>query len=115
MAFFHTLRWFAAGVAVTPLVEYAWHAWIGHGKRADPSHDTHLEHHKSASRPVETWKEMGENAPRIGGALVALNAALAPLVGWGRSVPFSAGLAAGYVCTTLYHARMHRRAPRTRY
>jgi sterol desaturase/sphingolipid hydroxylase (fatty acid hydroxylase superfamily) len=105
----------AAGLALTPVLEYAWHAWIAHGKRADVTREAHLEHHRTASEVVEPWTEMRENAGRVAGTLLAVNGLLAPAIGLACSVPLTAGLAAGYVATTLYHARMHRRPPRGRY
>jgi hypothetical protein len=104
--------WAAAGLAVTPLVEYAWHRWVAHGQRPDPSREGHLEHHRTARDVVAPWTEIGENAPRLAGVFGGLNVVLGAAIGLSRSLPLTAGLAGGYALTTLYHAEMHRRGPR---
>src|SRR5690606_35087736 len=48
-------------------------------------------------------------------ALAGVNVVLAPVLGLRRTLPLTAGLAAGYVAVNLYHAEMHHRAPRGRY
>lgn len=109
------LRSFVAGLAVTPALEYAWHAYIAHGKREDPTRTSHLEHHRDANIAKDPWEEMRENAGRLAKTLLGVNVAAGALLGLRRSLPLSAGLLAGYAFTTLYHARMHERAPRTAY
>lgn len=106
---------FTAGLGVTPLLEYAWHAWVAHGHRPDVTRDEHLEHHRTAYTVRDPWEEMGANALRVVGSVIAVNALLAPLLGLRRTVPLGVGLALGYAASTLYHAQMHERAPRTRY
>jgi sterol desaturase/sphingolipid hydroxylase (fatty acid hydroxylase superfamily) len=115
MRLFRSLSWTGVGLAVTPLLEYAWHAWIAHGKRPDPTREAHLEHHRTACMVQDPWEEMRENAPLIGRTLLGVNLALAPFLGLSRTLPLSAGLVAGYAFTTLYHAEMHLRGPRSAY
>lgn len=110
-----SLRWFGAGLVATPFLEYAWHAWIGHGKADHYSGADHRDHHKTASLPKDPWEEIGENISEVGRSVLALSGALSPIVGQSRALPLAVGLAAGYVGTTLYHARMHIRGPKTRY
>lgn len=109
------MKWAIGGLALTPFLEYAWHAWIGHGKRPNSTREEHLKHHYEAHTVKDPWQEIGENTGRIVGTLLALNAAVGPFVGLKRTIPLSAGLALGYALTTLYHAQMHQRAPKTPY
>ncbi len=106
---------FSVGVGVAPFLEYLWHSRVGHGGVKHPSGEAHRDHHKTASTVRDPWEEIGENAPMLGQALAAVSAVLTPFVGARRSVPFSAGLAAGYAFSTWYHARMHIRGPLNRY
>ena len=110
-----TLGYTAAALAVTPILEYGWHHLIAHGRRADPTRETHLEHHRSAYTVMNPWEEMRENAPVVGGAILAVTAGLGLLLGARRAIAAGAGLAAGYALTTVYHAKMHERGPRTAY
>jgi sterol desaturase/sphingolipid hydroxylase (fatty acid hydroxylase superfamily) len=106
---------FSVGFAVTPLLEYLWHARVGHGRVDHASGEAHRGHHKTASTVRDPWEEMGENAPLIARTLAAISAVLTPFVGARPSLSFSAGLASGYVFSTWYHARMHLRGPEGRY
>jgi sterol desaturase/sphingolipid hydroxylase (fatty acid hydroxylase superfamily) len=105
----------AAGFAAAHVLESAWHRFIAHGKRPDPTRTGHLEHHRRACEPVDVWTEIGEHAGRAAKTLGVMNLVLAPVLGLRATVPFTAGLAAGLVAVNLYHARMHRRAPQSRY
>ncbi len=109
------LSWFAAGAAVTPLLEHVWHARVAHGRLPHPSRELHLEHHRTANTVVDPWVEMRDNARHVGLALLGVNVVLAPFLGLRRTVPLSVGLLGGYMFSTLYHAQMHERAPRSRY
>lgn len=115
MSLLRTVLWTGAGVAAAHLLEPAWHRFIAHGKRPDPTRTGHLEHHRLASEPVDVWGEIREHGGRLAGALVGAQVVLAPLLGLRRSAPLAAGLAAGFAAVSFYHARMHRRAPRGRY
>lgn len=115
MSMLRALGWFSAGLAATPLFEYLWHAQVAHGRSKHVSRESHLDHHRTAYTVQDPWQEMGENAPLVGRSLAAVGLGLGVLIGLERSVPLAAGLAAGYVLTTLYHARMHVRAPASRY
>ena len=123
MSLLGTLRWTAAGLAATPLLEWAWHAFVAHGggggggggKAKHATGEAHLDHHRTAFTVQDPWEEMRDNAPLIGRTLLAAQAALVPLFGARRSLPVAAGLLAGYAFTTVYHAKMHQRAPRSRY
>lgn len=110
-----SLAWFSGGLALTPFLEYAWHAWIAHGKRADPTRDEHLKHHREAFTVKDPWQEIRENLTRVLGSALAINVLGGPLLGLRRTLPLSTGLVLGYMLTTLYHAQMHQRAPRTPY
>jgi hypothetical protein len=83
--------WAAAGLAVTPLVEYAWHRWVAHGRRPDPSREGHLEHHRTARDVVAPWTEIGENTPRLAGVFGGLDVVLGAAIGLSRSLPLTAG------------------------
>lgn len=114
------VAWTGVGLALTPLLEYGWHAWIGHrrGTQKNPmfkSRDLHLEHHRTAAEDARPWREIRENLPGLGLGLAVVNAALGPWLGFRRTVPISIGLVSGYVLVTLYHAQMHERGPRTAY
>jgi sterol desaturase/sphingolipid hydroxylase (fatty acid hydroxylase superfamily) len=100
---------------VSPFLEYAWHSRVAHGKRPHVTRDSHLEHHRTAYDVLDPWVEMRENAGRVARTLVVVNGVLAPIIGLASSLAVSAGLVGGYIGSTLYHAQMHRRAPRTRY
>lgn len=115
MGLLASVAWVSVAFAAAHVLESAWHRFIAHGKRPDPSRTGHLEHHRIAAEPVEVWREMRENAGRVALSLVVVSLALAPLIGAGASLSVTAGLAAGFVSVNLYHARMHRRAPRSRY
>lgn len=115
MGLLRTATWAATGFAAAYVLESAWHRFIAHGKRADPTRSGHLEHHRVAAQPVDVWSEIRENAARVGKTLVVTNLVLAPLLGLRRAVPLTLGLTAGFVAVNYYHARMHARAPRTRY
>jgi sterol desaturase/sphingolipid hydroxylase (fatty acid hydroxylase superfamily) len=115
MGLLRTIGWASAGFAAAHLLESAWHRWIAHGKRPDPTRTGHLEHHRLASEPVDVWSEMRDNAGRFGKTLLGINVVLAPILGLSRTVPLSVGLTAGLVSVNYRHARMHRRAPRGRF
>jgi sterol desaturase/sphingolipid hydroxylase (fatty acid hydroxylase superfamily) len=115
MGILRNLGAFSAGVTLTPLLEYLWHARVAHGAIDHPSGEAHRDHHKTASTVKDPWEEMRENAPLLARSLGVVAAVLAPLVSAQRSVSFSLGLATGYAFTTWYHARMHIRGPRGRY
>ncbi|MFO0547431.1 MAG: sterol desaturase family protein [Polyangiaceae bacterium] len=106
------LGWGIAGAAVAPFLEYAWHAWVAHGRRADPTRTAHLEHHRTAHSEGDAWQEIRENAARVGKTTLLLAGALTPVLGLAGALPFAGALAASYVAITLSHARMHVRAPR---
>ena len=115
MNLLRTLRWTATGLAATPLLEWAWHALVPHGKSDHQSAESHREHHRTAYTVQDPWEEMRDNAPLIGRTLLAAQAALLPLFGAKRSLPLAAGLLAGYAFTTVYHAKMHQRGPQSRW
>lgn len=105
-----------AAFALSPLLEYVWHAWVAHGRALrDPSADAHIEHHRTPYLRTDVPLEMRTNALRVGARVVAVFAVLAllvnPFVGAGSAL----GLLLGYVFSTVYHAQMHQRGPRTRY
>ena len=110
-----TLAHAAGAFAATPFLDYAWHAWVAHGPREDPTRAAHREHHRTAHTEGDPWSEMRENAALIGKVSLAVAAALTPLVGVRSALGISAGLASGYVAITLSHARMHQRAPSGRW
>ena len=115
MGLLTTVTWGLGGFASAHLLESAWHRFIAHGKRPDPTRTGHLEHHRKAAEPVPVWSEIREHGGRVVAALAAGQALFAPLFGLRRSAPLALGLATGFVAVNLYHAEMHRRAPRTRY
>ena len=115
MSAFRSILWAAAGFGAAHVLESAWHRFIAHGDRPDPTRTEHLEHHRRASEPVDVWGETREHGGRIVKVLARANLALGPFVGLRRTVPVTVGLAAGMLAVELYHARMHRRAPRGRY
>jgi sterol desaturase/sphingolipid hydroxylase (fatty acid hydroxylase superfamily) len=115
MGLVRSITWSALGFGAAHVLESAWHRWIAHGKRPDPTRTGHLEHHRIASQPVDVATELRDNAGRFAKTLVGVNLALAPLFGLRRTIPFSIGLTAGLVAVSYYHARMHHRAPRGRY
>ena len=115
MGLLRSVVWASAGFAAAHVIESAWHRFIAHGKRPDPTRTIHLEHHRRACEEVEVWPEMRDNAGRVGVALAGVAVVLTPVIGLRRALPLTAGLAAGYVAVNLYHAEMHRRAPRGRY
>lgn len=110
-----SITWAAVGFGAAHVLESAWHRWIAHGKRPDPTRAGHLEHHRIAAEPVDVKAEIRDNAGRFAKTLVGLNVVLAPFLGVRRTLAFSAGLTAGLVAVNYYHARMHRRAPRGAY
>ncbi len=115
MGLVRTIGWATTGFVAAHVLESAWHRWIAHGKRPDPTRTGHLEHHRLASEPVDVWSELRDNAGQYGKTLLGLNLVLAPFLGLRRTVPLSVGLTAGLISVNYYHARMHRRAPRGRY
>jgi sterol desaturase/sphingolipid hydroxylase (fatty acid hydroxylase superfamily) len=115
MGLLKSITWATAGFATAHVLESAWHRWIAHGKRPDPTRTGHLEHHRIAAEPVDVPAELREHAARFAKTLLGVNVVLAPLLGLRRALPFSVGLTAGLVAVSYYHARMHRRAPRGRY
>lgn len=102
----------AAGFALAHVVESAWHRFVAHGKRPDPTRTGHLEHHRLAAQPVDVPGELREHGGRGVLPAVVAGGVLAPVVGVGPAVAFSAGLVLGGVAVNFSHARMHRRAPR---
>jgi sterol desaturase/sphingolipid hydroxylase (fatty acid hydroxylase superfamily) len=114
MGLVRTVVWASAGFVAAHVLESAWHRFIAHGKRPDPTRTGHLEHHRVAAMPVDVEAELKEHAGRSAKALVIANLALMPFIGLRRSVPLTAGLAAGFVSVNYLHARMHKRAPKNR-
>lgn len=106
-----------AATVLSPALEYAWHAWLAHGKRPskDPSRKMHLDHHLTASEVYDPWLEIRDNVPRLAKVLTGVAAVLSPFVGVAAATGFATGLGAGYVGVTVYHAKMHERGPRGRY
>lgn len=115
MGLLTTVTWAVSGLASAHVLESAWHRFIAHGKRPDPTRTTHLEHHRKASELVDVYTEMRDNAGRLFGSLAVTSAVTGALFGLRRALPLTAGLAAGFVAVNLFHARMHRRTPRGRY
>jgi sterol desaturase/sphingolipid hydroxylase (fatty acid hydroxylase superfamily) len=109
------IGWATAGFVAAHVLESAWHRFIAHGKKPDPSRTGHLEHHRLAAERVDVGGELRENVGRIAKTLVVTNVVLAPFIGLTRTLPLTCGLAAGFVAVNYYHARMHRRAPRGSY
>ena len=107
--------WFTAGLGLTPLAEYGWHAWVAHRRNNHPSNAAHQEHHRTPDIDPLPTDEIKRNIPLLAKTVMQVNAVLAPFLGLTRTVPFSAGLLSGYVLTTYYHAKMHQRPPNTRY
>ncbi len=106
------LGWYAAGVALTPVLDYVWHRWGGHDKKVGhESYTAHQEHHRTAGEYATPWAEMTSNMPLLAKTVAEINLVAAPLMGPGRSLPLSAGLLTGYALVTLYHGLMHQRAP----
>ena len=106
----------AAGAFAAPLLEYAWHAWIAHGRFGGgkvPSRKDHLDHHRTAYEVEPPWQEIRRNAVGV----VVVDAIVAGLAGLAAGPAFGSGLAIalalGYGAITFSHARMHERAPRT--
>lgn len=110
---FSLLATFALGLALLPFLDYAWHAWLGHGPRGAPSRADHLEHHRTAHEYGDPWGEIRQNIAAVLLLGAALGAILAALFTWRVGAPLAAALVFGYVAITLSHARMHQRAPRT--
>lgn len=107
---------FTAGVLSAPLLEYAWHAWVAHGRFGGgkvPSRKDHLEHHRTAYAVEPPWQEIRRN---ILGVLV-IDAAVAGLcalvLGPAPAAGLAVALALAYCLITISHARMHERAPRS--
>ncbi len=115
MGLVRTVTWAAAGFAAAHVLESAWHRFIAHGKRPDPTRTGHLEHHRIAAEPVNVWQEIRDHAGRAATSLAVGSLVLSPLIGPSRALPLTAGLVAGLVAVNVYHAQMHERAPRTRY
>lgn len=103
------------GVSTTPVLDYVWHAVLGHELVPNPTGREHKEHHRTASTVTPPWDEVRANTGRVGAIALGVGAALGPVVGFTRSVPFVTGLVGGYVLITHYHAKMHARPPRTPY
>ena len=104
----------AAGIGVTPLLEYLWHAHLAHGKRADATKSTHLQHHREAYTVPPPWDEIRENLPRMSIVLAVVAALGWVAFGLGPAIGLPLGLFLGFVLVEILHARMHVRAPRTR-
>ena len=103
------------GFVLTPFLEYGWHAWIGHARRDLPSRKDHLEHHRTAYAVRDPYEEIASNAPGVLGIAVLVALAGWAVVGVAVGAAFSVALVAGYAFSTIYHAQMHIRGPRTRY
>lgn len=102
------------GLGVTPLLEYLWHARLAHGKRADASRSTHLQHHREAYTVPPPWDEIRENLPRLAVILPIIGGLTWLALGIGPAIGLPLGLFIGFVLVEVLHARMHVRAPRTR-
>lgn len=105
---------FAVGIGVTPLLEYLWHAHLAHGKRADPTKNTHHKHHREAYTVPPPFDEIRDTLPRVSIALAVVGALLFFTFGIGPAIGLPLGLFVGFVLVEVLHARMHVRAPRTR-
>lgn len=106
----------ALGLATTPLLDYVWHAGLGHERIVEnPTGKEHKEHHRTASTVTPPWEEVRANTGRVGAIALGVGAALGPFVGFTRSIPLATGMVAGYVLITHYHAKMHARPPETAY
>lgn len=101
------------GVATTPILDYVWHAVLGHEQIPNPTGREHKEHHRTASTVTPPWDEVRANTGRVAVIGLGVAAALGPVVGFTRSVPYAVGLLAGYVLITHGHAKMHARPPET--
>jgi sterol desaturase/sphingolipid hydroxylase (fatty acid hydroxylase superfamily) len=109
------ILWLVAGFAAAHVLESAWHRFVAHGKRPDPTRTNHLEHHRLAALPVPVWAELRQHGPRGLAILLVVSVALAFLVGVARAAPLAIGLTLGMVAVNFEHARMHARAPRGRW
>lgn len=115
MGVFRSIRWATTGFVAAHVLESAWHRFIAHGKRPDPTRTGHLEHHRIAAERVDVGAEIRLHAGRSAKALVVGNLVAAPILGLSRTLPFTVGLVAGVVAVNVFHAQMHERAPRNRY
>jgi sterol desaturase/sphingolipid hydroxylase (fatty acid hydroxylase superfamily) len=105
---------FAAGIVVTPLLEYLWHAHVAHGRKTDATKDTHLEHHRESYTVPPPFAEIRENLPRAVPLFAGVAAVAAISFGAGAAIGLPLGLFTGWVLVQVLHARMHVRAPRSR-
>lgn len=104
---------FGIGVGVTPLLEYLWHARLAHGRRSDPTKNTHLQHHREAYTVPPPFEEIRSILPRVLGVLAVVAALTFFAFGAGPAIGLPTGLFVGLVLVEVLHARMHVRAPRT--
>ena len=109
---------FAAGAVSAPLLEYGWHAWVAHGRFGGgkvPTRKDHLDHHRTAYSVEPPWQEIRRNVAvvlLVDAVVCALGAlVVGPTVAAGLGV----ALAIAYCAITISHARMHERAPRSRW
>jgi sterol desaturase/sphingolipid hydroxylase (fatty acid hydroxylase superfamily) len=105
------------GVLVAPLLEYAWHAWIAHGRFGGgkvPSRKDHLDHHRTAYDVEPPWQEIRRNVLGVLAVDAIACAAASVLVGPLAGAGLATALLVGYCAITIGHAQMHERAPRTR-
>lgn len=105
---------FGIGIGVTPLLEYLWHAQLAHGRRADPTRDTHLKHHRESYTVPPPFEEIWSVRGRLVLVLGIVGAITFFLFGKGPAIGLPLGLFVGLVLVFVLHARMHVRAPRTR-
>lgn len=107
---------FGAGLLVTPLLEYAWHAWIAHGRFGGgkiPTRKDHLDHHRTAYSVEPPWQEIRRNIAVVLLVDAIVSGVAAFAVGPAPAIGLGVALGLGYVAITHSHARMHERAPRT--
>jgi sterol desaturase/sphingolipid hydroxylase (fatty acid hydroxylase superfamily) len=104
-----------SAVLLIPILDYGWHAWVGHGPKGLPTRADHFEHHRTANALGAPWVEIRKNAVLVTvvaiGVGVVLSWFMGPMIG--ATIALSWWI--GYGAITFSHARMHQRAPRTKW
>jgi hypothetical protein len=119
--------WIGAGALAWTASEYFIHRFIGHGSKRKRATSTlelltpaglaaefnaeHLAHHTDPKYFALTGKKVVTAAA----AIPTIGAALTPLLGARRAVPFAVGFAAMYGAYEIVHRRLHEHPPKGPY
>jgi|GEM_PF-4977200 len=93
-----------SAAVLIPILDYGWHAWVGHGPMGLPTRADHLEHHRTASAIGTPWVEIRRNLLLVTGVALALGLVRSWVFGAVAGMAIALAWWIGYGAITFSHA-----------